>query len=484
MIRSGEEYLDSIRDGREVWVSGQRVDDVTTHPALGPVIRTRAELYDLAQEEAKQAGTDAVLSHVHPDSGEPETILFKRPLEKTDWYAKWRANDMISAEVGGLFSRLGDDNVGELWSLLDERPKIEPLEKTFTDNIERHLRRVEREDIFHVSGNTDPKGDRSKRPQDQDPDMLLRVVRETDNGIVVRGAKYETASAYANQAFIKPTISNWGDAKLSPYAAGFIVDMNAKGLKHICRSLNAESPDPRDYPMSSRLDEIEALLIFDDVEVPWENVFFYDNTEAATIVRSSLHRYAAFSMLLRLVTNAELLIGVAYLNAEQTGLQRQQAVQEKLSQLVAYRESIRAHLIASIESAEPSAGGLMTPQQSILFSGRYLAVKQLPEMMHIARELSGGQICLTPDAASFAAPELAPYLEKYYRLSGRWTPANRRRLLAYAKDLLNSGYAGHKLTFQLFSQAPPFAHLASIFHSFDFTPATDLTIRSAGIDEG
>ena len=101
---------------------------------------------------------------------------------------------------------------------------------------------------FHVSANTDPKGDRSKRPQDQDPDMLLHVVRETDNGIVVRGAKYETAAAYSNQAFAKPTIANWGDSELSEYAVGFIVDMGSKGLKHICRTGFAGRAPAADYP--------------------------------------------------------------------------------------------------------------------------------------------------------------------------------------------------------------------------------------------
>ena len=83
-------------------------------------------------------------------------------------------------------------------------------------------------DPFHVSANTDPKGDRSKAPQDQDPDFLLHLVRETDNGIVVRGAKYETAAAYANQAFVKPTIANWGSSAMSDYALGFIVEMGAR----------------------------------------------------------------------------------------------------------------------------------------------------------------------------------------------------------------------------------------------------------------
>lgn len=480
MIRSGDEYLESIRDGREVWIGGERVDDVTTHPALGPIVRSRAAIYDRVRDEAESAKDTTRLSDVRED-GERIATLSRRPERKQDWYAKWAAHDVISEHVGGMFSRLGDDNIGEMWSMLDEVPKLESLDHTFADNIRTHLNRIETQDIFHVSANTDPKGDRSKRPQDQDPDMLLHVVRETDNGIVVRGAKFETASAYANQAFVKPTISNWGDSALSPYAVGFIVQMNAPGLKHICRTTFTENASADDYPFTSRLDEVEALIIFDDVEVPWENVFFYENTKAATIVRNSLHRYAAFSMLLRLLKGAELLLGISYLNVEQTGLHRQQGVMEKLSVLAAYHEGIRSHLIASIEAGGTSDGGLHTPQQSILFSGRYNAVRQLPEMMHIARELSGGQIALTPDAKSFASPHIGPYLEKYYGISERWPAEDRRRLIALARDFLNSGYAGHKLSFQLFSQAPPFAHLAAIFNAFDFGPSKEFTLHCAGI---
>ena len=131
-----------------------------------------------------------------------------------------------------------------------------------------------KEDPFHVSANTDPKGDRSLAPQDQDPDMLLHVVKETDKGIIVRGAKYETAAAYANQAFVKPTIANWGDQKLSNYALGFICPMNATGLKHICRSGFAGKSDPNDYPLSNRADEVDTLLVFDNVLIPWEDVLF------------------------------------------------------------------------------------------------------------------------------------------------------------------------------------------------------------------
>ncbi|MEF9601419.1 hypothetical protein O4J55_03415 [Paracoccus sp. PXZ] len=133
--------------------------------------------------------------------------------------------------------------------------------------------------------------------------------------------------------------------------------------------------------------------------------------------------------------------------------------------------------------AEESPGGLMMPNQSLLMTGRVLACSQLHHMMHLARELCGGQICITPDAACFEDPETAPWLDKFYTLNENWGSEDRRKLLAYARDLLNSDYAGHRLTFQLFAQSPPFAHLAAVYRNFDWNEALRFTHKSAGLSD-
>jgi len=370
-----------------------------------------------------------------------------------------------------------------MWSLYDGQNILNEVDPRFSENIRNHIDRVLREDLFHVSANTDPKGDRSKPPQAQDPDMLLHLVRETDSGIVVRGAKYETAAAYSNQAFVKPTIANWGNSELSDYALGFICDLGSPGLKFICRTGFAGRAPAEDYPLSNRFDEIDALVIFDDVQIPWENVLFYRHTKAATFIRSTLHRYSAFAFVQRNLKVADMLIGAALFNARQTGLDKQQAVQEKLAQLACYREGINAHLTASIALAEPSPGGLLMPNQSLLYTGRVLACTQMPAMMHIARELCGGQICITPDAASFAHPIAGEWLNKFYSVNEEWVAEDRRKLLAFARDLLNSDYAGHRLTFQLFAQSPPFAHLAAVYNNFDWSGPLEFVRRSAGLSD-
>ena len=328
-----------------------------------------------------------------------------------------------------------------------------------------------------------------KAPQEQDPDMLLHVVRETDAGLIVRGAKYETASPYANQAFVKPALANWGNDEHSEYAIGFICDLNAPNLKFICRSgfanmhENSAQADNRDYPLSSKFDEIDALVIFDDVLVPWENVLFYRHTRSATLMRSILHRYSIFTFLQRILKFADMMIGATLFNIKQTGLEKQPAIQEKLATLAVWREGINAHLTASITLTEKSPGGLCMPNQSLLHAGRVHTLSKLAEMMHLARDLCGGQICLTANAAAFDAPDTAPWLSKFYSVNEDWLAEDRRKLLALARDMLNSDYAGHRLTFQLFAQAPPYAHLATVYRNFDWDGPLDFVRSVADLSD-
>jgi 4-hydroxyphenylacetate 3-monooxygenase len=479
MIRTGQEYLDSLRCGRDIWVDGERVKDVTTHPMFAPIVGVRARIYDMQHE----AATQDVMTYVDEETGERHAVANKLPKTQQDWADKRNAVDAVLDEARGVVTRVGDETVGEMWSLYDGQGILNEVDPRFSENIRRHIELSVRNDPFHVSANTDPKGDRSKRPQDQDPDMLLHVVRETDNGIVVRGAKYETAAAYANQAFTKPTIANWGDAELSDYAVGFILDMNAPGLKYICRTGFAGRASAADYPLSNRVDEVDTLVIFDDVEIPWENVLFYRHTRAATFIRNTLHRYSALPFTQRNLRLADLMIGAALWNVKQTGLEKQQAVQEKLAQLACYREGINAHLTAAVALGTRSPGGLLMPDQSLLYTGRVLATTQLPAMMHLARELCGGQICITPDSASFEEPETAKWLNKFYSINENWMAEDRRKLLAFARDLINSDYAGHRLTFQLFAQSPPFAHLAAVYRNFDWEGPLDMVRSAAALSD-
>ena len=266
MIRTGAQYRESIRDRREVYINGERVNDITSHPMFKPLVDIRARIYDMQHDPA----TRDIMTRQR--DGELNAIGNMLPFTQQDWWDKRRATDTLLEHIGGVVTRVGDETVGEIWSLFDGQDMLNTVDPQFSTNIRNHVERVLHHDPFHVSANTDPKGDRSKPPQQQDPDMLLHVVKDTDVGIVVRGAKYETAAAYANQAFTKPTIANWGDSAYSDYAVGFICDLGSPGLKFICRTGFAGRTPIDDYPLANRFDEVDTLVIFDDVLIPWDNV--------------------------------------------------------------------------------------------------------------------------------------------------------------------------------------------------------------------
>ena len=477
MIRTGDEYRTSLDDGREVWMNGEKVKDVCAHPQLKPVIDVRARIYDMQHDPSTKDQT------TYQENGEDFAIGLRLPYEPKDWEDKRKAVDLVMHDIGGIVTRVGDETIGEMWSLWDGKEILNEIDPRFAENIEKHIHTAIKLDPFHVSATTDPKGDRSKAPQDQDPDMLVHVVKETDAGIVIRGAKYETAASYSNQAFLKPTIANWGNSELSDYALGCIVKMNAPGVKHICRTGFAGRAPNADYPLSNKVDEIDTLMILDDVLIPWEDILFYQHTRAASFIRATLHRYSAFPFVQRTLSYADLIIGAALWNVKQTGLDKQQAVQEKLSELAVWREGIDAFLTASIATAEESPNGLLMPNQSMLMSGRVHALSNLPKMMHTARELCGGQICVTPDAATFSAPDTKPWMDKFYTINDNWIADDRRKLLGLARDLLNSDYAGHRLTFQLFAQSAPFAQLGAVYRNFDWDGPLEFAHKAANLSE-
>ena len=138
MLKTGDEYRESIRDGREIWVDGERVEDVTAHPTFRPVVDIRARIYDMAHE----AQTRDVMSYVDPETGERNAIGPKLPMTREDWIAKRRAVDCVLDDVRGVVTRVGDETVGEMWSLYDGKDVLDEVDPRFSQNIRRHIDRV------------------------------------------------------------------------------------------------------------------------------------------------------------------------------------------------------------------------------------------------------------------------------------------------------------------------------------------------------
>ena len=246
MIRTGAEYLESLRDGREVWIDGERVDGRRRRirrsrrswtsargSTTSPTRHGTRDLLTYTDEQTAERCATSLAPAAHPrrlagQAGRGRRHPRRRRRRGHPGRRRDGRRDVVAVRRAERAER--------------DRPGVLREHRPATSAAPQLL------DPFHVSANTDPKGNRSLRPQDQDPDVLLHVVGETDNGIVVRGAKFETAAAYANQAFVKPTIGDWDNEALSDYAVGFLADMGAPGIKHICRSAFADRRRPGGLP--------------------------------------------------------------------------------------------------------------------------------------------------------------------------------------------------------------------------------------------
>ena len=268
--RRGRDYLEGLKArGAEVWLGSERVEDVTSHPAIGPAARTLARLYDLRFD----SGHRDFMLYPSPSDGMPVGSDFLIPKTPEDLERRRKSHKVWADATFGLMGRSTDFMSAIVTFFYINADYFEP----FSDNVRHYYEYVRDNDLFLTHALVDPPVDRSKPPSQQaDPYLNLGVVRETDAGLIVRGAKaVATAGPYADELLVFPAIDarpGYKTAEDRRYSIAFAIPVNTTGLRFICREPYGGG-NRFDHPLSSRLDEMDSVATFDDVLVPWERVF-------------------------------------------------------------------------------------------------------------------------------------------------------------------------------------------------------------------
>ncbi len=478
-LMNSQDYRRSLADGRQVWLSGEKVERVAEHPAFRPMVEAVSRIYDLHNDPDHRD----LMTFALPEGGRGSRF-YKIPENREDLSLRRRMMGRILEQVCPTMDRFGDETVTPLFVLKDRADLLDRFDRRYARNADAWLARLQRENLFMTSGNTDPKGDRSKQPFEQeDPDLYLRVVEETDAGIVISGAKFETGSAYAHVAFIKPTVGAWIPENRD-YAVSCIVALNSPGVRHICRMPQypggAARADDFAFPLTGGFDEVDTLIVFDRVLVPWEDVIFSREPELAALMRSEFARWAAQGFLARSLAKAELLVGAALLVAEQSGTAKIPAVRSKISQMMMHRKAIESFLLAAEMECETTTSGYVMPNQAIQNAGRVFCSQTYNQIVHLLREVIGGQPVMLPDRAMLGDPVSRADVMKYFR-AGEHDAETRIRAMHLARELSASAYAGRAQAYQLFAETPLFAQEAALYATYDREHALELARRMAGI---
>ncbi len=456
--RTGQDYVEALRDGREVWWAGRRVDDVPTHPGFAGTVRTLARLYDRQHDPAYRDEMTVEWE------GERISYSYHPPITPEDLAAKRRNVERWSLDTLGHMGRFPDFCAQLTVGLLDVADDLAAADPRFGQNARAYHRYFASRDLCLTHALNDQYYDRSKRVLEQDdPDLCLHVVRETDAGIVVRGLRnLATLAPLSDEALVYPIRPRAADEQ--DYALAFAVPLNAPGLTTICRDLYAAHADPERLPLTTQFDEVDASLIFDDVLVPWERVFIYRDPALAATFHRRLQLWATYATLIRLICRMEAFVGVADLLTQWDKRAQSRNVQVLLGQLIQDLEVLRACVRAAEADAYRTPAGYLAPRLTEAY--RLHSTDAADRAVRLLQDVLTSSVMLTGGASDLASPVIGPYVERYFR-GGAPSTREHLRVLAVAADMVQSAFAARNQLYERLQSGEPDAMRARLYGRFD-----------------
>ncbi len=441
---TGQQYLESLRDGREIWIYGERVKDVTTHPAFRNTVRMIARLYDALHDPKHKD----VLTTPTDTGGGTYTHKFYKATKTAEELVG--ARDAIAewARITyGWIGRSPDYKAAFLATLGANDKYYAP----FDENARKWYKKVNEEVSFVNHAIVNPPVDRDK-PLDEVQDVYMHVTKETDGGIIVNGAKVvATTSSLTHFNFI----ANNGalPIKTKPFAFVCMVPTDSPGVKLLCRPsyeyMSATMGTPFDYPLSSRMDENDSILVFKDVFIPYENVFAYGDIEKVNnfFPRSGFLPRFMFQGCTRLAVKLDFLAGLLLKAVEATGAKDFRGVQAAVGEVLAWRNCFWGLTDAMARTTTPWTPGYVLPNLDYGLAYRVMASIAYPKIKEIIENtLASALIYLPSSALDFKVPEIRPLLDQYVRGSNNYDAIERVKLMKLMWDAMGSEFGGrHEL---------------------------------------
>ena len=477
-MRTGAEYLRSLNDGRRVFLDGERVKDVSAHPAFRQAARSIANLFDIAADPALRER----MTFVSPKTGEPVWRAWQIPRTHADLRARRLFSETWAEATFGLMGRSPDHVAGFFAGYAATPQLFAAAGQKFADNVVAFYEFMRDNHIYASYAIVPPQIDRSKPAHKQsDPTLYAGVVKERDDGIVISGAQQLATggplSDYIHLSCIHPLQP--GDEN---YANCLAVPVAAEGVKLYPRRPFSRGGSAFDYPLSSRFDESDAYVIFDNVFVPWERVFIYRNVELSRDqwFKTPSHSYGNHQAQVRYVTKLRFMAGLAQRMNEMTGNAGAPPVQVMMGELAALATAYEAMLLAH-EVAAPIRDGVLWPSVVTLYSAMALQSELNGRMLETIRELAGSAFITLPSSeADFGNSEIAADLDRYMR-SASTDAKSRVALMRMLWDFIGSEFGSRHQQYEKFYGGASFIVKTNVYRNYDFKRATALVDRALNL---
>jgi 4-hydroxyphenylacetate 3-monooxygenase len=452
--RTGTEYIKGLQEQeREIWLRGERVKDVTTHPGLANGVRAIASLYDL-QHDPKSRDD---MTYVSPASGERLGLSFVIPRTREELERRGAMMLRWARTTCGMMGRSPDfmNVTFAAWAAAADyfargRPE-------FGQNIRRYYDYISERDLTLTHSLINLQRSRTLSGVfNLEAGTALQVVRETDAGVVVHGARIlATLGPLADEiAVYSPRVARHTETH-SPFALNFAIPCGAPGLKFLCRESFDLGRSHFEHPLGSRFEEMDCVVFFDNVLVPWERVFLLGDVDLLNATATTTHSmtHTAHQGAAKNIAKCEFVLGLALLMTKTLGNAQLPHSEERLGELMLYTELMKACLRAAEADAQLDDWGVMCPAELPAESTRNLFMTAYPRMVEILQLLGSSSFMITPTEADFRGP-LAPEIEQYLATDTA-TARDRVKLFRLAWDVAGSAFGSRQVLYERFFASDP-----------------------------
>jgi 4-hydroxyphenylacetate 3-monooxygenase len=471
VAKTGAEHIASLRDGRTVYIDGELVPDVTVHPAFRNAVQSAGALYDF------QARAENIewMTFLPEGSNRRVNRAWQMPRSYDEIVARRKA---LQAWAGLSFGFMGRSPDHVASSLIGQRMGIEVFRKHGPDRAKALIDYVDyatKNDVFLTYVIINPQAERAKDWGAQVDDLVARIVDEDSTGVTVRGAKMlGTSSIMANDVLV---------ANLQPLRPGeedlafsCVLPMNAKGLRVLSRkSYEASATSVFDNPLSSRFDENDALMYFDNVKVPWDRLFVYRDTDVcrAQFHDTFGHTFQNYQAQIRLSVKIKFLLGIARRLTEAIGTTRIPSVAEKLGYMAAQASMVES-MLSGMEASGSQVGEWWVPNKQFMYAAQVLTQDLYPQFINAIRELSGGALIMLPSSIDdFKDPLLKSIIDTTQRAAAM-QPEDKVKFLKAAWDAVGSEFGSRHTQYEMFYAGARFVTAGHSFRTYDWASATGL----------
>jgi 4-hydroxybutyryl-CoA dehydratase/vinylacetyl-CoA-Delta-isomerase len=475
LLRTKDQFIKSLRDGRNVYFKGEKVD-VTAHAFFDPVINHLGIEFDIPESPQYRD-----LVTFSPNGEDRYSKYFKIPQDSQDLLERNRIID-LGTRLGGtvvlLIKEIGTDCLFAL-NIISKQMDAK-LQTEYFKRVSNYHDYCMKNDLAMAVAQTDVKGDRSLGPSDQEhEDYYVRIVEEKSDGIVVRGAKAHTSyGPCVNELMVIPT-RNLSD-KDRQYAVAFAVPANAKGVKMIASPFGGTTRSEFHNPISSSHHMVESLTIFDDVFVPWERVFMKGETQFAGALALTFVQYHRFTAISYKAPILDLLVGAAILMAQINGISDASHVREKISRLIAYSETVKGLTRQSALNCR-KVEGIAVPDPVYSNIAKWHFASNYHQNVALVQDLTGGLTVTGPSEEDVNSPVTGEYVRKYLAARRGISAEDRLRVINLIRDLTASDFGGYNELLQIHAEGSIEASKITLLREYDARPCIELAQKLAKV---